>query len=436
VSTLTETLRRLEEIVGEAHLLTATESVAGYALDGQNPLAVAFPASSEQVAALLQAAGEAGLSVLLRGAGHHLHIGSPPSPIGLVVCLGRLARVVEYDPDDLTISAEAGISLQELQQTVGQRGQMLPLDPAGPRTATLGGIVAAGLSGPMRMRYGAPRDLVLGLRAALSSGEIIHAGGRTVKNVAGYDLTKLFVGSFGSVGAITEVTLRLTPAPEATALLAAAVPAAKASDVTAVIAASPLEIAACELLNSCAAARLERRLLPSTLADSCLICLGLAGPREAVAHQLQSLGAMIGPPCSRIEGDQEAKLWERLRALAYPSGNRAVLLRIGVPISAVSQMMALISARPGWSAVAHAAVGVLYASIEEQSDLQSTKQALDMLRRAAGGLGGFSVLESGPVDLKREFGVWGDQVQNRDVMQALKLAYDPREVLGCGRFVC
>jgi glycolate oxidase FAD binding subunit len=436
VSTLTQTLRRLEEIVGETHLLTATQSVAGYALDGQNPLAVAFPASPEQAAALLYGADEAGLSVLLRGSGHHLHIGRPPSPIGLVVCLGRLVRIVEYDPDDLTITAEAGISLQELQRTVGQRGQMLPLDPPGPQTATLGGIVAAGLSGPMRMRYGAPRDLVLGLRAALTSGEIIHAGGRTVKNVAGYDLTKLFVGSFGSVGAITEVTLRLTPVPEATALLGAAVPAAKASDVTAAVAASPLEIAACEVLNSRAAARLERGLLPGLSAESYLVCLGLAGPREAVAQQLQRLEAMIGPPCSRIEGEQEARLWDQLRALAHPSGTGAVLLRMGVPISAVPQMMALISARPGWSAVAHAAVGALYASTEEQSDLQSTKQALDMLRRAAGEVGGFAVLESGPVELKREFGVWGEQAANRDVMHALKLAYDPREVLGCGRFVC
>jgi len=436
MNTLSETLNRLEEIVGEAHLLTATEAVAGYALEGQMPLAVAAPGTAEQAAALLQAASEAGLSVLLRGAGRHLHIGDPPSAIGLVVCLNRLDRIVEYDPDDLTITVEAGVTRQQLQRTAGQRGQMLPLDPPGPQTVTVGGVVAANLSGPLRTRHGAPRDLVLGVRAALTSGEIIHAGGRTVKNVAGYDLTKLFVGSFGSIGAITEATLRLTPRPEATALLAAVLPANTLDGAIAAIAASPLEIAAGEVLNPVAAARLGPSSLPSTPADSYLLCLGLAGPREAVAHQVQEAETMVGAECARIEGEQEAVIWDRLRALAYPRGPGAVLVRAALPISAVSHSLALVSARPGWSAVAHAAQGVIYASPGDQGDLPAVGETLGVLRAAAEQQGGYAVLESAPVEMKRQLPVWGTRTPNRDLMQALKQAYDPREVLGCGRFLC
>lgn len=436
MSALTDTLRRLEAVVGEDHLLTATQAVGEYAMEGQTPLAVAFPGSAEQAAALLRATSEAGLSVLVRGAGGHLYLGNPPSPIGLVVCMGRLNRIVEYDPDDLTITAEAGISLEDLQRAVSPRGQMLPLDPPGPPTATLGGIVAANLSGPMRMRHGAPRDLVLGLRAALTSGEVIHTGGKTVKNVAGYDLTKLFVGSFGTIGAITEVTVRLVPAPEVTALLTAVLPASGVADALAAVVASPLEIAACELVNSAAAARLGRRLPGVVPAGSHLLVLGLAGPREAVVHQAQTLEAMLAVSSARIEGEQEADAWANLRALSYPSAPGATLLRMSVPISSVAETMALISAQRGCSAVAQAAAGVIHVSTDKPSDLQQAKQSLAMLRSAAEGVGGFAVLASGSVPLKREFDVWGKPAPNRDLMQGLKRAYDRRDTLGCGRFVC
>ena len=195
---LSDKLRALEGIVGEEHLLTATEGVGEYRLEGQQPVGVVSPGTPEEVAAVLRAA--AGFSVLLRGAGRHLHLGAPPTAVGLVVSLARLDRIVEYDAENLTITAQAGVTLEALQRAAGERGQMLPLDPPGGDGATLGGVVAANLAGTLRMRYGPPRDLTIGLRVALADGSLVKTGGKTVKNVAGYELTKLLSDRTGRWG--------------------------------------------------------------------------------------------------------------------------------------------------------------------------------------------------------------------------------------------
>ena len=149
---LAEKLRALEAIVGDEHLLTATEGVGEYRLEEQQPLGVVSPGTPEEVAAVLRAAAEGGFSVLLRGAGRHLHLGAPPEAVGLVVSLARLGQIVEYDAENLTITAQAGVTLEALQRAAGERGQVLPLDPPGGDGATLGGVVAANLAGTLRTR--------------------------------------------------------------------------------------------------------------------------------------------------------------------------------------------------------------------------------------------------------------------------------------------
>jgi glycolate oxidase FAD binding subunit len=429
---LAATLRRAEEIVGASHLLTATDEVGKQAVEGQTPVAAAFPGSAEEVAALLRAASEAKLSVLLRGAGQHLYLGAPPEPIGLVVSLARLDSIVEYDPEDLTLTAQAGMSLGVLQRAVGKSGQMLPLDPPGPESATLGGVASANLAGPMRVRYGSARDLVIGLRVALASGEVIKTGGRTVKNVAGYSLTKLFIGSLGTVGAIVEVTTRLTPLPEAGAMLAAVLSPSEAREVTAWLVGSPLEVAACELVNGAAALRLGPALPLTAGAAEEVLLVGLAGDREALARQQREIRNRVRE-CACLEGEQADELWRRARELAYPAPGE-ILARAMVPISRLSEMMDLISSWEGWSGIGRAGDGLVYARPPTGEATADSKTKVDALRAAAQQAGGFAVLESGPLGLKREFPVWGE-VANWDLMRELKQAYDPAGILGCGRLL-
>ena len=435
MSALSFALRSLEQIVGEEHLVTATEAVSEYGLEGQRPVAVAMPGSREQVAELLRLASEQRLSVLLRGSGTHLYLGDPPGPIGLVLSLGRLNRIVEYDADDLTVTAEAGVTLGELQRVVGEQGQMLPLDPPGPASATLGGIAATNLAGPMRMRHGTPRDLVLGLRVALTDGTIVKTGGRTVKNVAGYELNKLFVGSLGTLGAICELTMRLTPAPEAKAIMVSSLPASEAGALAAKLAASQLELATLETANHGACEKL-RALLPVTVGPGRqVVFAGLMADREAMARQEREVRELAGDGCGRVDGEVAGQVWGALRSAGHTSEAGAIVARVSMPMSRAAGMMEMVSSWEGWWAIARAGNGLIYAGPDRTDDLSEVNQKLLALRRDSESAGGFTVLEAGPVELKRQFPVWGERVGNLDLMRGLKQSLDPAGILGCGRLL-
>jgi glycolate oxidase FAD binding subunit len=175
----------------------------------------AAPRSGADVAAELGAAGEAGVRVRLAGAGTKLRW-APDSTAGLELSTAGLDRIVEHNAGDLTAVLEAGVPLARAQELFRSAGQMLALDPPDAGAATIGGIVAANDSGPLRARYGGARDLVVGMRVALADGTIAKSGGKVIKNVAGYDLAKLFTGSFGTLGAILEVAVRLHALPPQT----------------------------------------------------------------------------------------------------------------------------------------------------------------------------------------------------------------------------
>ncbi len=435
MSGLSAALWRLESIVGEENLLTETQAVSEYRLEGQQPVAVAMPGSAQEAAALLRAASEEKLSVLVRGAGKHLHLGSPPGPIGVVVSMGRLGRIVEYDADDLTVTAQAGMSLGELQEVVGKQGQMLALDPPGPESATLGGIAATSLSGPMRMRYGTPRDLVLGLRVALTDGYVVKTGGKTVKNVAGYELNKLFVGSLGTLGVICELTLRLAPLPEGRAMVMAALSPSEAEEATARLVGSRLELTSLEVANHAACERMLGTLPVTVAPDCCVIFLGLMGDRETVARQEREARDLLAGGCARVDGEEADGIWRLLREAAYPSAQGAVVVRVSVPVARVGETVRMVSSWEGWWVVARAGEGVVYAGPAEEGDSSEIRERLAQLRRNAEEGGGFAILESGPVELKREFPVWGAETANVDLMRGLKESFDPAGIMGCGRFV-
>jgi glycolate oxidase FAD binding subunit len=175
------------------------------------------PASAEALAATLAAAGQAGSPVRVRGGATKFEWGVPAGEPALELSTERLDGVLEHNAGDMTAVLEAGIPLARAQQLFAAEGQMLALDPPDLGGATLGGVVAAADSGPLRSRYGAARDLVLGVRVALSDGTLAQAGGKVIKNVAGYDLAKLYAGSFGTLGAIVSLSVRLHPLPPATA---------------------------------------------------------------------------------------------------------------------------------------------------------------------------------------------------------------------------
>ena len=208
---------RLEVIVGEANIHADEGSISSHAVDGVLPSMTVQPGSQDEVAAVVSACASAGAAMIPWGGGTAMATGNPPKRLDVVVCLERLDRIVEFDADNLCVTVEAGMPLGRLQQVVAERQELLPLDPPDSDRVTLGGLVAANQSGSCRLLHGTPRDWVLGMRVVLLDGERIRCGGRVIKNVSGYDMNKLFIRSFGTLGIITEVTLKLLPMPSARA---------------------------------------------------------------------------------------------------------------------------------------------------------------------------------------------------------------------------
>ncbi len=224
---------------------------AADAVGGTRPGYVAAPASTDEAGALLRAAAGLGLTVVVRGSGSRLHWGSPPERCDLVVDTRRLDQVLEHAAGDLVVRVQTGVALDVLARVLATEGQRLALDPpaAGPNgTGTVGGVLATNAAGPLRYRFGAPRDLLIGITVIRPDGVVARSGGKVVKNVAGYDLGKLFAGSYGTLGLITEATFRLHPLPQQSSWLTLELPGPEsAADAVHLIGASPLWPSAVEL---------------------------------------------------------------------------------------------------------------------------------------------------------------------------------------------
>ena len=193
--------------------IDTSDATYRYAAAGVIPGCVLQPTGIDGVAAALRAARAAGLALIPAGQATHLDIGRAPRAYDAALTTRRLNRVLAHDAADMTVTVEGGITLAALAGALAAQGQWLPLDPPDDGRATLGGIAATGITGAQAFGYGAPRHHVIGMRVALADGRIIKAGGRVVKNVAGYDMCKLFTGSYGTLGTIVELTFKLRPRP-------------------------------------------------------------------------------------------------------------------------------------------------------------------------------------------------------------------------------
>src|SRR5881392_118665 len=197
-------------LVGNVYVRAAT---AADAVARAQPKLVIEPGTERELAEILRLSNEAGLAVIPRGNGTKLGWGNPPTRADLILSTVRMTEIIEHAWADLTVTVEAGCTIQRLQETLGQHGQRLALDPLWPEKATVGGVLSTNDSGALRLRFGALRDLIIGVTIALADGTLARSGGKVVKNVAGYDLPKLITGAFGTLGVITRAVFRLHPLP-------------------------------------------------------------------------------------------------------------------------------------------------------------------------------------------------------------------------------
>lgn len=411
-------------LAGVAEVATDPDLRRACAVDDQVPAAVVAPPDEAGVAHVLKAAQGLGLAVAPRGGGTKVGLGHPPRRLDLVLATERLDQVVAYEPADLTVTVQAGLRMGPLQALLGRYGQTLPLDSPGGGAATVGGLIATAPTGPRRLAYGGVRDQVVGLRVALPDGRLIRTGGRVVKNVAGYDMTKLFIGALGTLGIITEATFKVRPRPESVRNVAAGF-------------ASP---GAC---LACAEAILASELVPAALtafSPGAAERLGLPGP-WALAVLLEESGPNVRYQAERVVEEArrcraldlntnvaDPHLWERVADYAAFAG-AAAAVRVNTVISALEQEL---TRRPAGEAIAHVGTGqVLRMAFGEAEDPALADAIRAWLRPPEG----TAVLERAPGLLRAALPVWGDPGPAFPLLQGLKQAYDPAGVLNPGRYV-
>ena len=403
------------------------------------PRAVVFPKSEYEVAQILTMASAEGWRCVPSGKGTWLRGGQPPEAVDVVLSTTRMDRVLAHAPDDLYISAEAGIGLDLLARRVLDGRQWLPLDPPGALRGSLGATVSTASAGPLQAGFGTPRDHVLGATLATGDGRLLHLGGKVVKNVAGFDLLKLVLGSWGTLGVITSVTIRLHPVPELDRTLLFESPDVhSAARLARAIAGSPVSLAAVELLAPGEREGRDRSSAP-LVAVRILESPSAAEEVERVVSERADTA-----PFRRMDGQDSRAIFENVRAM---EDGAELVIRLSLLPSRISDLVEMAvslaeMADPdvGWGArmAAHAQTGVLRIMIarvhRREGWVESAVSSLAGLRLSLESEGGSMVISQGPPEVVGTLGAWGEVGSARGLMRDLQREFDPASILTPGRF--
>ncbi|WP_421654720.1 FAD-binding oxidoreductase [Leptothermofonsia sp. ETS-13] len=415
-------------------------ALQGAVAPGSTVCGVVFPGTQTELAEVMTHASHQRWTVLPVGCGSKLHWGGlvrggqgeARSPL-IAISTGRMNRLIDHAVGDLTVTVEAGMGFADLQATLAKAGQFLAIDPAFPERATIGGIVATADTGSLRHRYNSVRDMLLGLSLVRADGQLARAGGRVVKNVAGYDLMKLFTGSYGTLGVITQVTFRVYPLPETSQTVVLAGKAELIAQATAALLSSALTPVSVDLLSAQTVQALDLGCVKGMA-----IAVRFQGIQPSVEQQVNrilELGQSLGL-ASVSETEVDEALWERLRKHMTAEGQeRAIACKIGISpseaVSVIEQMDSIELPETVWYGQIHAASGLGRLVFPDSVSLESLLKLRSRLQTRCGFL---SILQA-PVSLKQQIDVWGYSGNALDLMRKLKQQFDPNYRLSPHRFV-
>ena len=406
-----------------------------YEIDGHIPRAAARVDTIGDIERVQSTATDLDIAIAPIGGRTMLDLGMPPRRYDLALDLTGLNRVVEYEPDDFTITAEAGMTLADLQRQLAVNGQFLPLDHPRFERATLGGVCAVGRGGLRRNSFGGPRDGLIGMRMVKADGTAIKGGGRVVKNVSGYDLPKLFAGSLGTLGIIAELTFKLRPQPASDQIIALNAPSVElALDAAQAAAQAAPFLNGCVVLSSGAAAE-ARGLGARILHDQPSLLLRATGLESAASEVLAQ--ALDAARQAGLDGPQRTtsaivETWQAVADLELQTAEGHVRLRAGMPPANLRQAHAVLKRQlPNASSwIAAADSGLMFIEVPSID-----AETVDHLRRHLGPLQGRLTVEAAPLELKRTCSVWGSGGSGNRLMHNIKREFDPQALLNPGRFV-
>jgi glycolate oxidase FAD binding subunit len=449
--------RRLIDIVGE-NGLTDGEAVQNYAIDEVIPQAVVYPGTASEVENVVIAALEDGLTIVPWGGGTQMGLGFPPRRADLVVAMNRLNQVEDLDHENMTVTVAAGVHVSDLQAKLHEAGTgfFLPLDPPQADGVTMGGLLATNTSGPRRLLYGTLRDLALGVDVVIAEQlerrSKVQAGGKTAKNVSGYDMSKLYIGSMGTLAIIVSATLKILPLPpERASILGRFEEAAAAWSFTGALEGTQLVPSCVEVYNDQVATILPVNGTGSS-EGSTWVAVGLEGIEEAVEREIQEIDTMM-----RAEGAQdvvvlkeadEVTYWTALGLLSKGVREKhdcSIGVKASVPLSRLHEVSGMIENEATKIGVTvyqqgHAGNGIGHAHLAMDRGVYSDNEQrlaemVTALRQQVNDMEGSLVVEYAPAAFKQKVDVWGDVGLAFTIMERLKREFDPKNILNPGRFV-
>lgn len=451
---------RLPDVVGSAHVMSDPSQLAFYEIDGIRPGAAVRPGSREEVAEIVKFAAAENLAVIPTGARTKLGIGMTPARYDVALDMTRLDRVLAYDPADLTLAVEAGHSLSKLLGVLGDHRQFLPLFVPYFSRTTIGGAIASGVDSPLRQYYGTARDFVLGMDYVTGEGVPAKSGGRVVKNVSGYDLHKLMIGSLGTLGVIVSVNFKTFPSPISTRGFVATFDNAESAlemrNRVAKSALTPLTLEilsprVADLFSSDAAARLGSGTMPANVLSSkdWAFSAGYAGNEKVLARYEADFRRMAGElralNMSVLDENTRPPAFSRKREfipIILASSPAATIMKISVlPTRMKNLLVEAARAAEGnslpWAAMARG-LGVIYFALlpGERSPewLQRTTKATNQIFDASVKIEANATIPWAPSEWKPALTIWGPERRDLAQMQKVKKVFDPHGIMAPGRF--
>lgn len=437
-------VKNLKSIVGDKNAILEKDELKGFSVDEIAPQIVLFPDNIDQVSEIMKIASKDSLSVVPRGAGTKSALGNKPENCDIVISTKQLNRITEHGASDLVATAECGISLVELQKKLNNENQFLAVDPPHiDKGATIGGIIASNDSGPERLRYGTVREFLIGITVVKADGTIFKGGSKVVKNVAGYDLPKLYIGSLGTLGIIVDATFRLYPVPEySETYIASFSNLADCQDVILSLLNSHLVLTSLELMNPQLAGFISSdNDLDLDSANYCL-AIGIRNVEKAVGDQISTIKKI----CSEKNGNgfivtslKEEQLWNGIRNFPWKIANadsvvcKASFLVSQIPL--VLNNIKHISDEIGVESSISVRAGNGICMIGLIGDAISISNTINNLRNFLSTIQGSLIIQESPIEIKEQFDVWGDIGSGLEIMKRIKSNFDPQNILNPGRYI-
>jgi glycolate oxidase FAD binding subunit len=452
---------RLPDVVGSEHVSTNATDLSAYAIDGKLPSAIVRPGSTEEVIEIVKYVAAEKLALIASGARTKVGIGLPPERYDIALDMTRLNRIIAYDPGDLTLSVEAGVSLRKVAEALAEHRQFLPLAVPFFDRATVGGTIASGVDTPLRQFYGTARDYVLGMEFVLGEGVRSKSGGNVVKNVTGYDLHKLMIGSLGTLGVITRVNFKTFPMPVASrGFVARFENLDHAIEMRNRVVQSPLtpmtfdllSPRAAELFLSPGAEKLAKGPMPADVVsrDHWTLTIGYSG-KEGVLSRYQ---AELRRMAAESSAANVIMLEDRVRAVAFAFKREFIPIALESSAATTIVKVSVLSARLKdalstaikaadanqlpWAVLARS-LGVIYFALlpaeHSQTSHRQVAAATNQILDASASLGANVTIPWCPSEWKSALKIWGHERRDLAQMQKVKKVFDPLGIFSPGRFI-